>query len=60
MKAKEVIKLLKKNGFQEIKRKGGHRKFYNPITNKTTEVPYHQGDLKQKTLDSILKQAGLK
>ena len=60
MKPKELIKLLKNNGFQEIGSNGSHRKLYNPQTNKTVIVPYHNKDMKIGTEQGILKQAGLK
>lgn len=60
MTSKEMIKLLESNGFQQIGSNGSHRKFYNPTTNKTTIVPYHNKTLKIGTERNILKQAGLK
>ena len=48
MTAKQMIKYLKKNGFQEVPSgSGSHRKFWNPDTKKTTVVPYHCKDLKK-------------
>lgn len=60
MTAKQIIKLLKENGFEEISSNGSHRKLFNPESNKTVIVPYHSKDLKPGTEKSILKQAGLK
>lgn len=61
MTAKEMIKLLKKNGFKQVsKNPGSHIKFFNPETRKTTTVPVHAKDLKKGTEQGILKQAGLK
>lgn len=61
MTAKQMIKYLKQNGFQEVPGGGGsHRKFWNPETKKTTVVPYHCKDLKKGMEQAILKQAGLK
>lgn len=61
MTSKEMCKLLKKNGFIELKHKStGHRKFYNPISKRTTIVPCHSEDLRKGTEHAILKQAGLK
>lgn len=55
--SKEMIALLKKNGFVEIKcGKGSHRKLQNPLTGKTIIVPYHHKGLEK----AILKQDGLK
>lgn len=60
MTAKQMIKLLKKNGFVEVKSgDGSHRKFKNYKTGKQTIVPYHSGDLNKRLEKAILKQAGL-
>lgn len=61
MSSKEMIKLLKANGFVEVPGgKGSHRRFKNFETGKVTEVPFHSKDLKKGTEQAILKQAGLK
>lgn len=57
---KEMIKLLEANGFYEERQNGSHKFFKNPVTNKSTTVPYHNKTLKKGTEQSILKQAGLK
>ena len=61
MTSKEMARLLKENGFIEIKTSGGsHRKFQNPLTKKTVIVPFHNKDLGKGLEQAILKQAGLK
>lgn len=60
MTAKEMVKLLKKNGFLEIGQNGSHIKLKNPETERTVIVPYHSRDLKKGMEQAILKQAGLK
>lgn len=60
MTAKEMVKLLKKNGFMEIGQNGSHIKLKNPETERTVIVPYHSRDLKKEMEQAILKQAGLK
>ncbi len=60
MTPKDMIKLLKANGFIEISSQGSHRKLYNPKTNRTVIVPFHSKDLKKGTEQGILKDAGLK
>ena len=60
MTPKEMIKLLKKNGFEESGQNGSHIKLKNPETGKTVIVPYHAKDLKKGLEQEILKQAGLK
>ena len=60
MTPREMIKYLKKNGFEEISQNGSHMKLKNPETGKTVIVPYHSKDLKKGLEQAILKQAGLK
>ncbi|WP_455515551.1 type II toxin-antitoxin system HicA family toxin [Pseudostreptobacillus sp.] len=61
MTSTEMIRLLLKNGFIQVKGgKGSHKKFFNPITGKYTEVSDHRKELKKGTEQAILKQAGLK
>lgn len=60
MTPKEMVSLLKKNGFQELGQRGSHKKMFNPETNKTTIVPMHNKDLGKGLESDILKQAGLK
>ena len=57
---KEMLKLLKKNGFEEISQNGLHIKVRNETTGKTVIVPMHSKDLPNGTEKAILKQAGLK
>ena len=59
MTAKQMIKLLKKNGFIEVSQNGSHVKLKNS-DNITVIVPNHAKDLKKGTEQQILKQAGLK
>lgn len=60
MTSREMIKLLKKNGFQIIGQNGSHIKMRNEQTGCQTEIPYHCTDLKKGLEQAILKQAGLK
>ncbi len=60
MTPREMIKLLKKNGFVEVGSAGSHRKLYNPDTNKTVIVPSHSNDKIKAHEQGILKEAGLK
>lgn len=60
---KQIIKVLKANGFLEKNNNGGsHRKFYNPVTNRATIVPVHSlGDeIRIGTETAIFKEAGIK
>lgn len=60
MTSKEMIKHLKKSGFEVVSQNGSHVKLRNPETHKQTIVPYHCGSLKKGLEDAILKQAGLR
>jgi len=60
MTPKQMIKLLKKNGFESISQKGSHVKMFNPKNNRTVIVPLHNKDLGKGLEQSILKQADLK
>ena len=58
--SKEMIKLLIKNGFEEVSQNGSHVKMKNQETGRTVIVPYHSKELKKGMEQAILKQAGLK
>lgn len=58
--AREILNILKKNGFKKIDQNGSHIKMYNSATKKTTIVPSHSGDVPIGTEKNIWKQAGLK
>lgn len=61
MTSREMVRFLKKHGFRQIPGgKGSHRKMINPKTGKSTLVPYHKGEMRKGTEQSILKEAGLK
>ncbi|EEI71853.1 addiction module toxin, HicA family [Lentilactobacillus hilgardii] len=54
-------KKLLKAGFRRIpdRGKGGHRRYRHP-DGRTTEIPFHTGELKKGTELAILKEAGLR
>ena len=60
MTPREMIKYLKKNGFEVVSQNGSHVKLRNDITGCQTVVPYHSASLKKGLEQAILKQAGLK
>jgi len=57
---KEMVKLLKKHGFEEISQRGSHLKMKNEKTGHQTIIPMHNKDLGKGLESEILKQAGLK
>lgn len=60
MKPKEVEKILIKNGWQPVRQVGSHKMFKKDNNSNTIAVPFHNKDIPIGTLNSILKQAGLK
>ena len=60
MTPREIVKLLEAYGFEYVSSNGSHRKYRNPVTGKTTIVPFHAKDLKPGTEKNILKLAGIK
>ncbi|HYP53438.1 MAG TPA: type II toxin-antitoxin system HicA family toxin [Pyrinomonadaceae bacterium] len=61
MKVKEVIKELEQDGWYVARTKGSHRQFKHPSKPGTVTVSGRPNvDVPPGTLNSILKQAGLK
>ncbi|EHQ88442.1 putative periplasmic or secreted lipoprotein [Desulfosporosinus youngiae DSM 17734] len=60
MKTGELLKLLSQNKITLKRRGKRHDIYYSPITGKSFPVPRHKTELADGTLDSILKDAGLK
>lgn len=60
MRYREVVKILRANGWYEFDCSGSHHQFKHPMKPNKVTVPEHPGDIHPKTLNSIWKQAGLK
>ena len=61
MKVREVIAVLEADGWYLVATVGSHRQYKHPTKRGRVTVPGNLGhDLKPGTLNSILKQAGLK
>ncbi|MGA2326131.1 MAG: type II toxin-antitoxin system HicA family toxin [Bryobacteraceae bacterium] len=61
MKVREVIQLLEKRGWKEMRSKGSHRHFKHPEQPCLITVPGNEGkELAPGTLNAILKKAGLR
>ena len=61
MKVREVIKLIEEDGWRRVKTRGSHRHFKHPAKPGLVTIAGHPGvDIPKGTLNSILKQAGLK
>lgn len=60
MTFKEIEKILKKDGWYYYDTVGSHMQFKYKTKKGKVTIPRHGGDIKLGTLNSILKQAGLK
>jgi predicted RNA binding protein YcfA (HicA-like mRNA interferase family) len=61
MKVREIIKLLKADGWCLVATKGSHQQYKHPTKPGRVTIAGHPGDdLAPGTLNSILKQAQLK
>lgn len=61
MKVKELIKLVKSDGWVQVRMRGSHRQFKHPTKSGTVTVSGKPNvDIPPGTLNSLLKQAGLK
>jgi predicted RNA binding protein YcfA (HicA-like mRNA interferase family) len=59
IKPKDLVRILKKNGFVLDRSRGSHQIWLHPVSRKRAIVPMHKKDLPIGTLYSILKQAGI-
>ena len=61
MKIREIIKLIRKDGWYMITQKGSHRQYKHPTKLGRVTIAGNTGDdIALGTLNSILEQAGLK
>lgn len=60
MTARELEKLLLADGWYHTDTRGSHKQFKHPQKEGKITIPQHKGDVKLKTANNILKQAGLK
>lgn len=62
MTVREVMKILHNDGWREVeaRTKGSHIQLKHPSKPGKVTVTNHKGDIAPGTLNSILKQAGLK
>ncbi len=60
MKVKELLKVLREDGWVRKDQKGSHLQLVHPLKKGKVTVPVHGGDIPKGTLNAILKQAGLK
>ena len=61
MKVRDVIAMLEADGWQMARTRGSHRQYKHPAKRGLVTLPGKPGDdLAPGTLNSVLKQAGLK
>ncbi len=61
MKVRAVIKLIEEDGWRLVRTRGSHRQYAHPTKKGLVTIAGKPGDdLALGTLNSILKQAGLK
>ena len=61
MKVRELLKMIETDGWYLVRTRGDHRQFHHPTKPGTVTVAGKLGvDIPPGTLNSILKQAGLK
>ena len=56
-KAKELLRFLRKHGYEETRQKGSHRILTHPVR-PMLSVPIHSGDVPRGLFLRILKDAG--
>jgi predicted RNA binding protein YcfA (HicA-like mRNA interferase family) len=61
MKVSELLSLIEKDGWFMVRQRGSHRQFHHPGKTGTVTVAGKPSiDVPRGTLNSVLKQAGLK
>ena len=61
MKVRHVIELIEADGWRHVRTTGSHRQYKHPAKRGTVTVAGKPGlDMPPGTLNSVLKQAGLK
>lgn len=60
MKSSELLRMMKKDGWYEVRQKGSHVIMQHPTKPGMIPVPFHASkEMKKGTLQSILKAAGI-
>jgi predicted RNA binding protein YcfA (HicA-like mRNA interferase family) len=61
IKVRQIISLIERDGWHRVFAKGGHRQYKHRTKKGRVTISGHMNDdVHPKTLNSILKQAGLK
>jgi predicted RNA binding protein YcfA (HicA-like mRNA interferase family) len=61
MKVRDVLKRIENDGWYQVAQKGSHRQFKHPKkAGRVTVAGHPSQEMKEGTVNSILKQAGLR
>jgi predicted RNA binding protein YcfA (HicA-like mRNA interferase family) len=61
MKVRDVLRLIRDDGWYQVAQKGSHRQFKHPLKSGRVTVAGHPSqEMAKGTVASIIKQAGLK
>lgn len=60
MRFREIEKIVLDDGWVLADVKGSHHQYKHPSKPGKVTIPNHRGDIPQRVVNSILKQAGLK
>ena len=60
MRFREIEKIVVNDGWELEDVRGSHHQYKPPTKTGKVTIPNHRGDIPQRVVNSILKQAGLK
>ncbi|MBU5481718.1 type II toxin-antitoxin system HicA family toxin [Blautia sp. MSJ-19] len=60
MRFREIEKVVLNDGWKLVDVSGSHHQYKHPTKPGRVTIPFHRGDIPQRVVNSILKQAGLK
>lgn len=60
MRFREIEKVILGDGWRLVDVSGSHHQYKHPEKPGRVTIPNHRGDIPQRVVNSILKQAGLK
>jgi predicted RNA binding protein YcfA (HicA-like mRNA interferase family) len=60
MNSRDIIRLLEADGWKLVRVTGSHHHYKHPTKSGLVTVPHPKRDIPKGTLNSIMKQAGLK
>ncbi|WP_174286615.1 type II toxin-antitoxin system HicA family toxin [Sphingomonas bacterium] len=60
MRSGEIIKMLVKDGWTEVRQTGSHKQFRHPTKPGTVTVPHPKAEMAIGTIKSIERQSGVR